>query len=160
VSPEFDSHLRDTYTDIVAENCEISVQDGWFDIIDILLKSIERHISFNQNQIKHAKDWNSQVNDPEFAWDLVVSRTERTVPEEIPQVSVYTIKEKFGIMRVYHMGGDDYINGLVSMAESMTSRVCEVCGEPGELRHEKWIKTLCDHHMVEYQARINGTYEK
>lgn len=53
------------------------------------------------------------------------------------------IKEKFGGLRVYGQGGDDYIDGVVDMAEDMSYRTCEVTGEPGSLHNSGfWLKTL------------------
>jgi len=54
------------------------------------------------------------------------------------------IKEKFGLLRVYHSGGSEYMAGVVRMAEDISGKTCEVCGQPGEQRKGGWIKTLCD----------------
>ena len=54
------------------------------------------------------------------------------------------VKEKFGLLRAYHSGGSEYMAGVVRMAEDMSGRTCEVCGQPGEQRKGGWIKTLCD----------------
>ena len=54
------------------------------------------------------------------------------------------IKEKFGLLRVYHTGGNEYMAGVVRMACDISGTICEVCGQPGEQRKGGWIKTLCD----------------
>ena len=54
------------------------------------------------------------------------------------------IKEKFGVLRVYHAGGSEYMAGVVRMAEDISGSICEMCGQPGEQRKGGWIKTLCD----------------
>lgn len=54
------------------------------------------------------------------------------------------IKEKWGTLRVYYSGGDDYVAGVVRMAENVSATVCESCGAAGEPRKGGWIKTLCD----------------
>lgn len=54
------------------------------------------------------------------------------------------IKEKWGLLRVYLSGGNDYMAGVVRMAEDISGTVCEVCGKPGSQRKGGWIKTLCD----------------
>lgn len=60
------------------------------------------------------------------------------------------IKEKFGELRVYHTGGDHYVDSRVREAELACSSVCETCGEPGELRSDlNWWATLCDVHHAE-----------
>ncbi len=91
--------------------------DGWFNIIDQLCANIQNHIDWKEKQ-GHA----------------------------IPQVVAEQVKEKFGTLRFYYRGGDDYIDGLVSMAESMTGVTCEECGAPGTTGGQGWIKTLCETH--------------
>ena len=92
---------------------------GWFDIIDILCHEMQNHV-----------DWKSK--------DL--SEEEK----ESLQVVADQVKEKFGTLRFYYSGGDDVIEGMVSMAESISHRICEECGCPGDPRKGSWIKTLCD----------------
>lgn len=88
--------------------------DGWFTLLDQLMGNIQHHI-----------DWKN--------------RTE----EIVPQVTLDQVKEKFGTLRFYYTGGDDYIRGLVSMAESMSGVICEGCGNPGERKGGGWIRTIC-----------------
>lgn len=53
------------------------------------------------------------------------------------------IKEKFGTLRVYTHGADDYIEGAIRMAEEMSARTCEVTGRHGEMcRKGHWYRTL------------------
>jgi hypothetical protein len=54
------------------------------------------------------------------------------------------IKEKFGGLRIYYSGGDDYVEGVISMAEEYSYKVCEVCGNAGKPNKGGWITTLCD----------------
>jgi hypothetical protein len=68
----------------------------------------------------------------------------REVPAAIPQVTLDQVKEKFGTLRFYYTGGDDYISGMVSLAESMTAVTCEECGNPGKSRGGGWIHTYCE----------------
>jgi cell division ATPase FtsA len=76
----------------------------------------------------------------------------REVPELIPQVTLDQVKEKFGTLRFYYTGGDDYISGLVSMAESMSGVLCETCGKPGTSTRGGWIKTACkEHGGIDYE---------
>ena len=92
---------------------------GWFDIIDILCHEMQNHV-----------DWKSK--------DLSGEEKESL------QVVADQVKEKFGTLRFYYSGGDDVIEGMVSMAESISHRICEECGCPGDPRKGSWIKTLCD----------------
>jgi hypothetical protein len=72
---------------------------------------------------------------------------------DVPQVVVSQIKEKFGTLRFYYEGGDEYISGIASMAEAMSEITCEECGKPGVLRQGNWMKVLCDEHNEQREAR-------
>ena len=94
--------------------------DGWFNILDQLMGSIQHHI-----------DWKNKKE------------------EVVAQVTLDQVKEKFGTLRFYYSGGDDYIDGLVTMAESMSGVTCEECGLPGTQTQGGWIKTACAAHRGE-----------
>ena len=80
--------------------------------------------------------------------------------QKCPQVTVAQIKEKFGGLRFYYDGGDDYILGLVSMAESWADHSCETCGSPGTSGGKGWIKTLCPTHRAESDARYAERFKE
>lgn len=104
---------------------------GWFNIVDSLCKEIVRHINW-----KH-----------------------RDTPEdERPYPLIEQVKEKFGSLRFYVDREDSEISAMISLAEEMSSRTCEVCGCPGTLRPGGWVKTLCDKHAEE--RGYNGKNEK
>lgn len=98
--------------------------DGWFTILDQLMSNIQHHI-----------DWNNKNFEKGY-----------TQYKQVPQVTLDQVKEKFGTLRFYYTGGDDYISGLVSMAESMSAVTCEQCGNPGTTGGQGWITTLCETH--------------
>jgi len=60
------------------------------------------------------------------------------------QVIVEQIKEKFGELRFYIQGGDDTVRDLISFAEILSIKTCEICGSPGITRNKQWIQTLCN----------------
>jgi hypothetical protein len=104
----------------------IEIEDGWYDLLDRLC-----HL------IKNELDHKARINEPlkDFGWQQ--------------------IKEKFGGLRAYVFGGNDRIDGAISMAESMSYSICEYTGEKGKSRKQKkdevtgqiipaWIKTLSD----------------
>jgi len=154
MSPELDQHIREKYPLIFQNACEMSVGDGWYDIIDKLCANIQNHIDNIENRRKYTIQWNEEVNDPNYDWAdrSFVKREERLVPESVEQVVASQIKEKFGGLRFYYYGGDEYIKGLEAMAESMSAVTCEECGCPGNSRstkNKRWIRTLCDRHAEE-----------
>lgn len=64
-----------------------------------------------------------------------------------PQVVAKQVKEKFGTLRFYYSGGNEVTFGMVVMAQSMSARICEVCGAPGALEDNKgWYRVSCPAH--------------
>jgi hypothetical protein len=156
MTPELEQHIREKYPLIFSQRCEMSIGDGWFDIIDALCANIQGHIDNVARQRRWAIEWNDQVNDPFNDWSdksPLVKREEREVPELVEQVVATQIKEKFGTLRFYYQGGDNYIRGLESMADSMSARICEDCGKPGKKTTGGWIRTLCEEHAHEKEVQ-------
>ena len=108
-----------------------AVGKGWYPIIERLSSSIQQHI-----------EWKNKDS------------------EVCPQVVVMQVKEKFGGLRFYYEGGDEYVHGLVSMAESWAGIACEDCGGIGKRRSGGWVRTLCDVHEAERHARIEEQAKK
>jgi hypothetical protein len=60
------------------------------------------------------------------------------------------IKEKFGGLRFYINSASEEVHNRISEAEKLSYKVCEECGEEGELRQDlSWWTTLCDTHYNE-----------
>lgn len=106
----------------------IETGEGWYDIISSLCWMIKQH----EDGIIWQTKW-TQETDPEYKSDYF--------PVKFDQ-----IKEKYGGLRVYFSGGDQYIEGLVSMAEAISYRVCDVCGNKGEVNKGGWISVRCEAH--------------
>ena len=107
--------------------------DGWFNILDQLMGSIQHHIDWKEKQRNWAIEWNK-----EHPTEL------RILPELVPQVTLDQVKEKFGTLRFYYSGGDAIIYGMVSLAESMSGVTCEGCGSPAKTHTEGWFHTTCE----------------
>jgi hypothetical protein len=76
--------------------------------------------------------------------------------EIVKQVVAIQVKEKFGGLRFYYVGGDKIVDGMVRMAESWADNTCEVCGNPGKPRKGGWIRTLCNEHADGRETFENG----
>lgn len=69
----------------------------------------------------------------------------RIVPEATSQIVAHQVKEKFGTLRFYtSYTSDQFVRGVLYMAEAMSAVTCEDCGKPGSERDGSWIRTLCD----------------
>lgn len=115
-----------------------AVGEGWWPMLEKLCSIIQSHIDNTNNRRARLLEKN------EF---------DQEIPEEVPQVVVEQIKEKFGSLRFYYQGGDEFIHGAVWMAESMSGQLCETCGAPGERGGSGWISTLCEKHRQEREER-------
>ena len=60
------------------------------------------------------------------------------------QVVATQVKEKFGTLRFYTHGTDEYQRGMIALAENMSGKTCDVCGQPGETKGRMWVSTLCE----------------
>ena len=105
--------------------------DGWFNILDQLMGNIQHHI-----------DWKNKKE------------------EVVPQVTLDQVKEKFGTLRFYYSGGDDVIDGMVRMAESMSGVTCEECGSPGKRVGGGWVRTMCEPCEDKRTAAYDKYHEK
>jgi hypothetical protein len=54
------------------------------------------------------------------------------------------VKEKYGGLRFYIEGGSDAVMDAIDEAGLLSEKTCERCGEPGTMRNEGWVYTLCD----------------
>lgn len=119
--------------------------NGWFPIINSLCYNIQQHIDGHN---KYAKDRKANP---------------------IPQVVFLQVKEKFGALRIYHQGGDEYCHGLVDMAATWSWSTCEVCGKGGKrhVGHTKgWIRSMCDEcskkskRPIKFDTEVKGMLNK
>jgi hypothetical protein len=117
----FSNRTKTPMESCMSWGCEVG--NGWHKILSSLCWMIKQH----EENIEARKKYNPDNT---------------TLIEYFP-VKFDQIKEKYGGLRVYFSGGDDYVEGLVSMAESFSYQICEVCGNKGEPNKGGWISTLC-----------------
>ncbi len=66
------------------------------------------------------------------------------------QVVVSQVKEKFGGLRFYYHGGDDYVEAVVDLVERLSESICELCGALGCIRERNgWLSTRCQAHETQ-----------
>lgn len=111
----------------IMESCMgfgIECNSGWLEIISKVCFEIEQHEKnvTNEKGPRYNKDYQ---------------------PVRFDQV-----KQKFGGLRIYYSGGDDYVSGIIHMAEAMSYSICEDCGNKGKPNKSGWISTLCENCRV------------
>jgi hypothetical protein len=142
--------------------------DGWYDILDTLCYNVQNHIDWTRSNRAKALKLNRKIKkaieqnsiDPikdvytgewwiERCKKIVREKKYEPVPKAARQLIAVQVKEKFGTLRFYYEGGDEVTEGMVRIAESMSARTCEVCGDRGKLRNEGWVRSLCSKHAEE-----------
>ena len=107
----------------------IECNDGWYDLLDALCSRISLHcMAQNTRYIVETDKYEFVLeNDPEYV-----------------QVVAAQVKEKMGELRFYVDGGDATTQGMIQMAEAMSSRICELCGNPArDNKGSGWLHTTC-----------------
>ena len=108
----------------------IQCNDGWYDLLDTLCHTMQRWCDGeNTRYITETDKYEFVVEgDPEYV-----------------QVVASQVKEKLGELRFYVDGGDATTQGIIQMAENMSSRICELCGSPAKTNRDSgWMHTTCD----------------
>jgi hypothetical protein len=147
-----------------------AIGEGWYPIIESLIGNIDHYTKHRRNmrardlRKQRAKDKGMEAliqfmagNKVPSDWDIEraeeVMENDIDITPKLDWIEIQQIKEKFGGLRFYYSGGDERISGMEVMAEAWADRSCETCGDLGERRSGGWIRTLCDKHEAELQAR-------
>ena len=127
MNPHLDAALCAKYPEIMKERNLGAMQtamcwgfdhgDGWYHILESAMRLVQSHIDMHNRK-----------------------------GASIEPVVFEQVKEKFGGLRFYYEGGDEYCSGAMAMAEVMSGKICEVCGMRGIRRGKGWIRTLCNEH--------------
>lgn len=146
---ELENKLYENYPELfsnkdksIMESCMawgIETGNGWYEILSSLCWMIKQYEDNKRSQKQWREKQNQEIKDSMGI--SIEGETSEYFPVKFDQV-----KEKFGGLRVYFSGGDDYVWGLVGMAEAISYKTCEVCGNKGEPNKGGWIQTLCETH--------------
>lgn len=172
---EFEKHMAEKYPRYCGENAHFggyAIGEGWYPIIESLIGQIDHYTKWRRNMrandlrvnraymngrdalIKHLSRGKAVPSEwDEHRADDIIENFGFKITPKVEWVRIAQIKEKFGGLRFYYDGGDDTIQGMVTMAEVWASRTCEQCGNKGKQRGGGWIRTLCDEHEAEYQKK-------
>lgn len=117
--------LYQTYPELFGD-VKVECDLGWYEIVAALCKNIKW---YEQNIAWHT-EFEQKIR-PEYVSNYCA-------------LEFTQIKEKFGGLRVYYMGSDEYVQGLIDMATKWSYTVCQNCGERGRANDNGWISVLCD----------------
>lgn len=125
MSPDKDVSLRRkhplVFQTALLNDVPIRCGDGWYDLLDELCTKLERII----------------IQQPR---------------EHRPQYAATQVKEKYGLLRFYIQGAPTpRMAELIRQAANASESICDVCGEPGDLKSDKgprgyWVRTRCEEH--------------
>jgi len=149
---ELEKKLFDKYPEIfvqkdlpMTQTCMcwgISCGDGWYNIIDNLCSMI----------MNHNRNLNRSI-------EYDIEKGKATEADLVPVIQATQVKEKFGGLRFYTNSTDEYVEGLVGMAEAMSECTCEECGNIGSQNENGWIVTLCDPCRMERDKKRSNEWK-
>jgi hypothetical protein len=125
--------------------------DGWYPLIDKLCKHLMWSVTQARDNVRRAE---AVVASPDTASDFernfytpeqlaeyraILAEHETRIPIAVQ------VKEKLGTLRFYVTHSTDEQNAIISFAESLSGRICEVCGAMRDTKtyREGWHRTLC-----------------
>lgn len=141
-----------------------SCGDGWYTIIDKLCEELYHKYTqacWNYERARsiegsYVKNWNKEKQEMESVLvdSIYVERRRLEMAQAASEVPVASqVKEKFGTLRFYVEKATPEQYDIISFVESLSSRVCEECGDTAtaKTRSGGWIRTLCDSCEDEHQ---------
>lgn len=143
MSPEKEKALQDKYPKIFGTSDPyepytiygIECGDGWYDLLDVLCRNIQGHLDFKMKGLETGEE------------------------KEAMQLIATQVKQKFGTLRFYHSGGDEYTAGLIQMAEAISGMICETCGDKATVKTGGWIRNICNACQVKSKLKEDHGFE-
>lgn len=110
----------------------------------------------NQKRLK-TKGWYGCIA-PD-GWKNIVEDTDRMLSALDPDYEIHQIKEKFGSLRYYYGTSvedetiQEIMDAVISYAEMLSSKVCEVCGNSSYIQRARWGNKFDDTAVVKETIR-------
>lgn len=135
------------------------VADGWYGLLDTLFEALYAPYRQAQYAYEQARKYEGVEIYPgaEVTTAVDVERKRLAMvaaAEQLPRV--VQVKEKFAELRCYVNNANEQAHAYIEFAERMSARVCEDCGAPGKRRTGGWMRTLCDEHEAQRQAKLQA----
>lgn len=68
------------------------------------------------------------------------------VQQDLEDIYIIQIKEKWGTLQVYMNLYNQKIGDLIDEYQDKSFKVCEACGKEGSLKNGSWVRVLCEEH--------------
>ena len=146
----------------------IECEDGWYMLLDTLMGEIRNHLENKNRNLVNKFKYNWMWTFQAFLHRKYHKKTKlkalaewiyKNAPRkkhDLITVNITQIKEKFSGLCVYYNGGDNEIDAIVRLAESMSYNICEFCGTTTNIgRTEGWLSTCC-WDCLEKNERLKG----
>lgn len=132
----------------------INCGDGWYEIVDSLLSEINSYINAKEAKPKQ----NKQRSFFSFINFFIPSKLKINTKEEpIPHIQITEITKRFGGLNICYEGGDNYIQGLIKLAEEMSYKTCEQCGSTTNVGITSGIiNTICKKCELKHSQNLNS----
>ena len=143
----------------------VECDKGWHPIILAVLDNIYNKYKSSENRVALFKQRISEKKYDDFFTEErvadVLAKAEKDFKECLETLpKIEQIKEKFGSLRIYLSQTNDYIDGLVNLAETLSAITCERCGDKGKIYTIGWHKALCPvHAQVRYWHGENNNLQ-
>ena len=108
----------------------ISCGDGWYDLIDKLMHSVQFNTDRNYYPQLVADQIKEKFGTLRFYHHF----------EDNPEYGAFAQRL---IDPQYGERPATYLEGMISFAENMSNTICENCGQPGKQTSGRWIQVLC-----------------
>jgi hypothetical protein len=103
------------------ERCNWDIPKSWIPIVDMLCASIQNYVDTVSHYDKKQDKWVG-----------------------VEQVTCFQMKEKYGSLCFYTNGNDEFVNGMIYLAEHLSHNTCQDCGSNEDLgTTSDWIAVLC-----------------
>lgn len=168
---ELDEKLCNNYPEIFRDRHEsmyktnmcwgFECDDGWYPLIDNLCRNLMIDVINRKTQIEHIKEmidrgWDKQSNTSQnYYSEENIKKLQKELEEEIKKIPIATqVKEKFGGLCFYIVGGTEKDFIKIDFAEQLSYNICEICSSMKAITYTcGWCKTLCDKHADEFYGK-------
>lgn len=153
---EFIDGLKVKYPyQFAGQNIGLYVPEGWQQIFVKLCEDIDAVLEENEKPYFHWVQLKEKFGTARFYADF-------HKPGDAPQSMLDgegLIEQMGRVLSLRPIPSNEAIRTLIMAAEAATATLCLQCGEPGTLRQDNWMRTLCDKHEAEYQVRLKTNLE-